>query len=371
MKAGAKRLAEFFEKNPEAANVPEYATSLLQLSVRYDDPRLLDILVGNGGDINEPITPGEPEGLVDRAVMREASRCVEFLLERGAVVNHEVNGVTRCLSLSTAVIDGNLDIVELLVRHGAEVNAAFNGENALGFALKYEHIEIAEYLKSHGAKTPEELGQAWPEDDEPAGPESLLAHIEEKIGTPRPVSVIEAVPGDPPVTLHVVDLPDEGLRVVVTEGMSSLPMTVPEGGEDFQYAELVLKLRDDWPLDEESVQNPANSWPLGWLRQIARYPHENQTWLGGQHAVISNEEPPEPLGPGTKLTCLMVLASFESYGRWVRPDGKSVVFYDVIPIYTEERDYEAAHGLPALMEKFSEYAISPCLNPKRVNTALL
>ena len=67
----------------------------------------------------------------------------------------------------------------------------------------------------------------------------------------------------------------------------------------------------------------------------------------------------------------MVLASFESYGRWERADGTSVVLYDVIPAYTEERDYEAAHGLSALMERFSEYGISPWLQPDRVNTALI
>lgn len=370
---GVEPLAALFEANPELAEEPKFLTLLVKFSFDFDDPDVVEFLARHGADIHSHIdnTYGTPEELIYRAVNDVAPRCVEYLLKNEAKFVFVVDGVTHCHCLINAVIQGSLEIVELLVEHGAEVNATWNGENALKFAIDRDQHEIAEYLRSHGAKTPEELGLAWSEDDEPAGPDSLLSHIEEHIGTPRAMSVIEVVPGDPPITLHVVDLPDEGLRVVVTEGMSSLPMTVPEGGDDFQYAELVLKLRDDWPLDEESVQDPANSWPLGWLRKIARYPHENQTWLGGQHAVISNEEPPEPLGPGTKLTCLMVLASFESYGRWVRPDGKSVVFYDVIPIYTEERDYEAAHGLPALMEKFSEYAISPCLNPKRVNTALL
>ncbi len=92
--------------------------------------------------------------------MRGIALCVEFLLEPRSGRESRSQRVTRCLSLSTAVIDGNRISLSFVQGMGAEVNAAFNVECS-GFALKYEHIEIAEYLKSH-APRPGELGQAWP-----------------------------------------------------------------------------------------------------------------------------------------------------------------------------------------------------------------
>ncbi len=56
-------------------------------------------------------------------------------------------------------------------------------------------------------------------------------------------------------------------------------------------------------------------WPIEWLKRIARYPHDNDTWLGGPHTIIANGEPPEPFAPNTKMSCLLLLAVSE---RWPR-----------------------------------------------------
>ena len=60
-------------------------------------------------------------------------------------------------------------------------------------------------------------------------------------------------------------------------------------------------------------------WPIEWLKRIARYPHDNETWLGGPHTIIANDEPPEPFAPNTKMSCLMLLANPSEFGRWTRP----------------------------------------------------
>lgn len=200
---------------------------------------------------------------------------------------------------------------------------------------------------------------------------SFAGHLTQTVGRPEPLALQEVVPVRPSITIHSVHLPDDGARVLFTEGMSALPMTVPEDGEDFQLAELALWLRDDWPLDEKSLDQPKFFWPIEWLRRVALYPHKNRTWLGGPYAILANDEPPQPLGVGTDLSCLLLLASYHPYGEWQRDDGSSVIVYDVLPLYSEERDLEKREGLPALIGKLREYAISPCMHPGRVNTALL
>lgn len=201
------------------------------------------------------------------------------------------------------------------------------------------------------------------------GRASFLEHLEQ-MGTVDPTPLQESIPGHPPLTIHIVTDENDD-KYLVTEGMSSHAMTVPPGGEDYQYAELSVFLRDKWPIDAASLQDKQYRWPIDWLRKVARYPHQNQTWVGGQYAIIANGEPPAPLGPRTELTCLLVIANPNQFGKWIREDGQTVVFYDIIPLYTEERDFEMQHGIAALMSKFEAYAIAPWVNPNRVNTCLL
>ena len=109
----------------------------------------------------------------------------------------------------------------------------------------------------------------------------------------------------------------------------------------------------------------------GWLKRIARYPHDNDTWLGGPHTIIANGEPPEPLAPNTKLSCLMLLANPSEFGRWTRPDdGAEVVFYDLFGLYTQERNLELREGLGELLDRFQSRFISNVLDPQRPNVAV-
>ncbi|MBL8818317.1 MAG: suppressor of fused domain protein [Planctomyces sp.] len=198
-----------------------------------------------------------------------------------------------------------------------------------------------------------------------------VEHLIRTLGQPEPLSWQEIVFGQPEIKIHIVRLPDENATVLVTEGMSSRPMKVPDGMEEFRYAELACWLRDDWPLDEESLRKPEFFWPMQWLRKCALYPHHNETWLGGPFTIMANDDPPLPLGPGTELSCLLLLASYHPYGKWQRTDGQHVVVYDVLPIYTEERNLERNEGLAALLDRLQEYAISPTLHPRRVNVGLI
>ena len=160
-------------------------------------------------------------------------------------------------------------------------------------------------------------------------------------------------------------------QILVTEGMSARPMTAPDGGEAFQYAELVLRLPHDWPLTLAAFENPNHFWPIEWLKRIARYPHDNDTWLGGPHTIIANGEPPEPFAPNTKLSCLMLLANPSEFGRWTRPDdGAEVVFYDLFGLYTQVRDLELREGLGELLHRFQSRFISKVLDPHRPNVAI-
>jgi ankyrin repeat protein len=69
-----------------------------------------------------------------------------------------VNGQTRCYALAEAALEGHPEVAKLLVERGAEVNAVWARKTALDHALDEDQEEVADYLRSVGGKTAEELG---------------------------------------------------------------------------------------------------------------------------------------------------------------------------------------------------------------------
>ncbi len=121
-------------------------------------------------------------------------------------------------------------------------------------------------------------------------------------------------------------------------------MNAPVGAEEYRIAELFIELPGDWKIKE--VKDMRWAWPLYWLRKMAQYPHNANTWLGGPVTLTANDDPPQPLWPGSKFTTLLLFAE----SSFQRSDGNTVQLYRLIPLYTSEREYELKHGLKRFMQ---------------------
>jgi hypothetical protein len=136
--------------------------------------RVMELLVAAGADVNEPksgSSAASPEGVIDVAAAMGHLDVVRWLLDRGARVNHEVLGQTRCFALVNAVRSRHLDVVKLLVERGAAVNACWAGLTPLDHAMMYGRADAAEYLRSVGGKTAGGLaGHPPPPPPKPAPP---------------------------------------------------------------------------------------------------------------------------------------------------------------------------------------------------------
>src|SRR5262245_43817865 len=86
---------------------------------------------------------------------------------------------------------------------------------------------------------------------DPASIEAISNHIETHLG--KVAGVFHELSDLVHVDVHMVG-PTQGrpYQYLVTSGMSDLPMAVPEGAEEWRYAELVVKLPPDWPLTQEA-----------------------------------------------------------------------------------------------------------------------
>ncbi|OAI41076.1 hypothetical protein AYO40_03865 [Planctomycetaceae bacterium SCGC AG-212-D15] len=281
------------------------------------------------------------------------------------MVNHTKDGTTWCSALVGAAFGGHLDVVKLLVERGADVNAFGPGLTPLSYALMYNKKDVADYLRSVGAKEPRELVLR----NIPASHKAILKHFKQHRGKPAPLTLHEIVPSDPPIAIHVVQPTKkyEGYTLF-TVGMSDKPLKMPDGSEHF--AELAIYLPPSWQLTDDALRDPNWSWPIDWLRKIALYPHETGSWLGASSLIFANEEPPQPLAPDTQLSCILALADTGEFGHFQLPDYRWVTIHSLYAIYTEERDLEKREGTRHLVELFEKHKIPRTLDIARPNVAL-
>lgn len=196
----------------------------------------------------------------------------------------------------------------------------------------------------------------------------ILRHMKTHYGHVQELALVEIVPGDVPITIHVIPAtPERQWTTLFTAGMSDAPMNVPEGYEAYRYAELLIHLPPEWPLTPESLQDPDHFWPIQRLREIAYYPHRNDTWFGPRPTIISNGEPPEPYASNTRLSCMMLMRETSEEGELETSDGRSILFYWLLPLYAEERDLEMEKGLEPLFALLDEFEVPLVVDIDRAN----
>lgn len=173
------------------------------------------------------------------------------------------------------------------------------------------------------------------------------------------------------IDVHVVrPTPERNYYTLYTTGMSALPMHTPEDAKDYAFAELMICLPPDWPIMEEELESSDYYWPIGWLKTLARLPHDYNTWLSWGH-TIPHGDPAMPIAEHTDMCAFMVLPPLEVDEEFLTldmEDGRQVHFYAILPIYLEELEYKLEFGMDALLDKFEEHDINEIFDPKRVNT---
>lgn len=197
---------------------------------------------------------------------------------------------------------------------------------------------------------------------------AVQAHIRQNFGDfSQVINEVES----PDICLKIVIIPprpEHNYYTLVTMGMGAHRMNVPEDEPqaELERAELLINLPPDWPLADEALLEEAHFWPVRLLRQIARLPIVDDTWLDWGHIVRNAGE---PYAESTGL-CSVLLLSPGVFGEpcysCALPDGGLVNFYQLIPLYQEELDFALENG----MDRFLEQAPDELLEviwPKRPN----
>ena len=236
--------------------------------------------------------------------------------------------------------------------------------------LDNEAVQDMESFFAHTDETLQALGEHLEEADTVDLYDAEIgAHIERTLA-PIDGVLHDMTPGPLRVHLyHVAASEAQPFQLLITSGMSSLPMTFPDGGyAELRRAELLILLPPEWNVQ---AQDDTSTWPMQWLKILARLPHEQHTWLGYGHTITFNEDATAML-PGTSFNSLLILPPQilpEDFVRLQTADGEIVHFYALVPLYPAEFALKEREGLEALLARFDALNINECANPSRPDCA--
>jgi hypothetical protein len=202
--------------------------------------------------------------------------------------------------------------------------------------------------------------------------EQISAHVEKHLGKIAMVFHEKESPLVHVDVLYIAPSEDSPYVRLVTSGMSDLPMTIPDEYADdgiARHAELMVTLPPDWRIDMESFQEERWYWPLRLLKRLARFAHQNQTYLADGHTIDNGE----PYFEGTALRAALLARPPgvpRGFERLRIDDEKEIAFYCVLPLYAEELAYKREHGAGALLRLFRRHGLRAVLDNGRVNVVL-
>lgn len=117
---------------PELNSIESPHGSVLQQAARLGEPDVVSLLLTKQAEINPPLEKAKQQQPLQLAVMSGSLETVELLLKHGADVNFFRPGLING-AVQAAVYCGNPRMVKLLLERGADLAAELPGE--YGFAL--------------------------------------------------------------------------------------------------------------------------------------------------------------------------------------------------------------------------------------------
>ncbi len=158
---------------------------------------------------------------------------------------------------------------------------------------------------------------------------------------------------------------DRNYNILLTCGLSALPMKVPDDLDHLKFAEVTMLLPTDWNLNYEDFADENNYWPIRALKQLSKYPHLYDTWLGYGHTIPLNKV----YKVNHKFDSIILLESISLSDdfTYIETEDKEIYFYSAIPIYKEELEYKLEHGTDKLISLFKQYDIDEIVDINRQN----
>ena len=137
---------------------PKYGSTLLIMTLRREQMKSFKILLNNKANINIYDTFTGRSAIIHACILGVSDKYVEMLLKEGAKVNdieigeRKKGNSTRYTPLIAASKSGNLEVVKLLIKNGADINYQneYKG-SALSIATILARYRVVLFLLENGA----------------------------------------------------------------------------------------------------------------------------------------------------------------------------------------------------------------------------
>ena len=201
--------------------------------------------------------------------------------------------------------------------------------------------------------------------------ELISNHIQEHIG--KVDGVLHEIVSDlVHIDIHcVAPTEDRPFHTLVTSGMSDRPMSAPADAQDCRFLELMICLPPDWPMTKEALTDEDNYWPIRWLKLVARFPHEYNTWLFHGH-TIPNGDPPEALSDNNDFTGWLLMPprlAPDLFRELQIDEQRTIHFAAIFPLYDEEMELKLENGTEILFERLVNQKVTELVDVTRNNVA--
>lgn len=166
----------------------------------------------------------------------------------------------------------------------------------------------------------------------------------------------ELVSPDIHVDIYIVEpTPERNFYTLITDGMGAHRMNVPAeiADDEIDRAELLITLPPDWNIQGEDEND---YWPIRWLKTLARLPITEDSWLGYGHTIATGEddETVSENAPFQGILLVTPQAVPEEAGTCRLPGGKTINFYQLIPLFKEEMEFKLAHDADELIDLMAD-----------------
>lgn len=193
----------------------------------------------------------------------------------------------------------------------------------------------------------------------------LLSVLTNRFGASA-IKEIEGKANDLPLIQIKLDLKSP-VTILMTNGLSSYKMPVPEKVKGREFIELYFCLPSYWDLDDRT--NANTNWVFPWIERLAKHVIEKKTWYGHGHSMPCGAEK-KPLSDLMKQDHFFLVDPIllEEELAPINFGDKSIHFLSIIPIYKDELDFKVARGTFKLLEVFNLKGVNEKLDDFRLTT---
>jgi len=193
-------------------------------------------------------------------------------------------------------------------------------------------------------------------------PSDLKSALEARFGSHR-VAEFNSSVADFPLLLLNLELKSP-VTVLMTNGLSNFTMPVHEKHQSKAHIELYFCLPSYWNF--EDLNDPNANWIYTWIRRLANYVVEKNTWFGHGHTMPCGKEM-NPLSATMKQNHFF-LSEPMLLERELAPlnlENKTVHFLAIIPIFPDEMDFKQGKGTFKFQQKLIQHGITEKLDDYR------